>query len=405
VTARCEGAPQIYADDVVPFFLGHVRQHPVPQDSGVVDQHVQAPEELHRLVHHLLRGGKGADIRPVDNCLATLLLDLVDVARAAYDVDRLPDDVAVAIAAAEIDQLAFRLTQRRASEMGRAGQLDRTHRSSNTPGPSSPSAAETSRNPFAARRVSDGKATGLARRTCAPHANGCAPSACQSKAGPRKSSSTSSQNASSVSRPELPRVGVNIQMKYVIYELVGGWARVTLNRPEKRNALSAALLDELASVLWEADEDREVHAVLLRGAGPSFCSGYDLGRDRREDLRIREGASKFRGISSTDDDIWQIERNQRAMMTIFDMHKPVVAQVHGYCLAGGIDLAMLCDLVIAADDARIGFPPARSMGTLPVNMWPRYRRRHRRGPALVGPPPDRRRATRRCCGGGGRCSW
>jgi enoyl-CoA hydratase len=158
-------------------------------------------------------------------------------------------------------------------------------------------------------------------------------------------------------------------MKYVIYELVGGWARVTLNRPEKRNALSAALLDELASVLWEADEDREVHAVLLRGAGPSFCSGYDLGRDRREDLRIREGASKFRGISSTDDDIWQIERNQRAMMTIFDMHKPVVAQVHGYCLAGGIDLAMLCDLVIAADDARIGFPPARSMGTLPVNMW------------------------------------
>lgn len=123
MTARCEGAPQIYADDVVPFFLGHVRQHPVPQDSGVVDQHVQAPEELHRLVHHLLRGGKGADIRPVDNCLATLLLDLVDVARAAYDVDRLPDDVAVAIAAAEIDQLAFRLTQRRASEMGRAGQL------------------------------------------------------------------------------------------------------------------------------------------------------------------------------------------------------------------------------------------------------------------------------------------
>ncbi len=151
-------------------------------------------------------------------------------------------------------------------------------------------------------------------------------------------------------------------MKYVIYELVGGWARVTLNRPEKRNALSAALLDELASVLWEADEDREVHAVLLRGAGPSFCSGYDLGRDRREDLRIREGASKFRGISSTDDDIWQIERNQRAMMTIFDMHKPVVAQVHGYCLGGGTVYGYLTDLTIASDDAYFQMPLPQGFG-------------------------------------------
>ena len=158
-------------------------------------------------------------------------------------------------------------------------------------------------------------------------------------------------------------------MDTILYELVGGWARVTLNRPEMRNALSARLLDELQQVLWEADEDRAVHAVLLRGAGPSFCSGYDLGRDRRDLPRVREGATAFRGISSTDDDIWQIERNQRAMMTIFDMHKPVVAQVHGNCLAGGVDLMMLCDLVIAAEDTRIAFPPARSMGTLPNNMW------------------------------------
>jgi enoyl-CoA hydratase len=158
-------------------------------------------------------------------------------------------------------------------------------------------------------------------------------------------------------------------MDTVIYELVGRWARITLNRPDKHNALSATLLDELASVLWEADEDREVHAVLLRGAGPSFCSGYDLGRDRRTQRRVRDSANKFRGITSADDDIWQIERNQRAMLSIFDMHKPVVAQVHGNCLAGGIDLMMLCDLVIAAEDARIAFPPARSMGTLPINMW------------------------------------
>lgn len=158
-------------------------------------------------------------------------------------------------------------------------------------------------------------------------------------------------------------------METILYELVGGWARITLNRPERRNALSNQLLDELEATLWEADEDREVHAVLLRGAGPSFCSGYDLSRAPRSEERNRPGASKFRGIRSIDDDIWQIERNQRAMMALFDMHKPVVAQVHGNCLAGGIDLAMLCDLVIAADDARIGFPPARNAGTLPINMW------------------------------------
>ncbi|MCJ7438918.1 MAG: enoyl-CoA hydratase-related protein, partial [Acidimicrobiia bacterium] len=125
------------------------------------------------------------------------------------------------------------------------------------------------------------------------------------------------------------------------YELIGGWARITLNRPEKRNALSAQMLDELRAVLWEADEDRAIRAVLLRGAGPSFCSGYDMGRDARTTVRHRDGAKDFRGIRHADDDIWQIEQNQRRMLTIFDMHKPVVAQVHGNVLAGGIDLMVL----------------------------------------------------------------
>lgn len=160
-----------------------------------------------------------------------------------------------------------------------------------------------------------------------------------------------------------------MQPEHLIYEVIDNWARITLNRPDRHNALSVDLLEELAAVLWEIDEDRDVHAVLLRGAGESFSSGYDLTRQKSQRPRFREEASSFRGIRSMDDDIWQMERSQRAMMTIFDMHKPVIAQVHGNCIAGGLDLAMTCDLVIAANDATIGFPPVRKMGTPPQNFW------------------------------------
>ena len=76
-----------------------------------------------------------------------------------------------------------------------------------------------------------------------------------------------------------------------------------------------------------------------------------------------------RGSRSFDDDTWQMERSQRLRMALFDMHKPVIAQVHGYCLAGGTDLATLCDMLICADDARFGFPPGRDLGVLPTQMW------------------------------------
>jgi enoyl-CoA hydratase len=72
---------------------------------------------------------------------------------------------------------------------------------------------------------------------------------------------------------------------------------------------------------------------------------------------------------SPDDDAWRLERAQRYRMALFDMHKPSIAQVHGYCLAGGTDIALLCDMIIAADDAVFAFPPARDLGALPNNMW------------------------------------
>jgi enoyl-CoA hydratase len=158
-------------------------------------------------------------------------------------------------------------------------------------------------------------------------------------------------------------------LQCIEYDLVGNWVRITLNRPERRNALSNRLLAELQEALWEADEDRDVRAVLIRGAGPSFCSGYDLAQPRTEPQRLRSGATRFRGISSIADDVWQLDRTRRAMITLFEMQKPVVAQVHGHCLAGGMDLVMLCDMVVASEDAEFAYPPVRAMGTPPVNMW------------------------------------
>ncbi len=147
------------------------------------------------------------------------------------------------------------------------------------------------------------------------------------------------------------------------YEVEDGRARVTLARPDKHNAMTPRLLEELEHALWEADDDRAVHSVILRGDGPSFCSGYDLtalGGKKREGYRTGR---------SHDDDIWLIEQNNRRIRALWEMHKPSIAQVHGSCLAGGTDLALACDIVIAAEDARIGFPAARAMGALPNNLW------------------------------------
>ncbi|MBO9377104.1 crotonase/enoyl-CoA hydratase family protein [Sphingomonas histidinilytica] len=152
----------------------------------------------------------------------------------------------------------------------------------------------------------------------------------------------------------------------LLYEVRDGTAWITLNRPEKRNALSEPLQEKLNALLWEADEDNRVHAVVLRAAGPDFCSGYDL---QKYDQPIPGQVDHRRGRAKFDDDAWHQERALRLRMALFDMHKPVIAQVHGRCLAGGTDLALMCDMVICADDAMFGFPSARSQGSLPSHMW------------------------------------
>jgi enoyl-CoA hydratase len=135
-------------------------------------------------------------------------------------------------------------------------------------------------------------------------------------------------------------------------------SRITLNRPDKRNALSHGLRSELFTALREADADSSVRVVIIRGAGSCFSAGYDLAQDPSETppwpLSPADGA-------------WA-RHVLRGWFEMMDLSKPIIAQVHGYCLAGGTELATACDLVYVAHDAQIGYPPVRSMSS-PDMAW------------------------------------
>jgi enoyl-CoA hydratase len=156
------------------------------------------------------------------------------------------------------------------------------------------------------------------------------------------------------------------------YEVDRGRARITLNRPEKLNALSLQLEKELNQALWEADDDASVHSVILRGAGRAFSAGHDLGDEVvREELGIHARPGR-RGWDTLENTTWAIERIQANQMAVWDMHKPVLCGIHGYCLGAATNWALLCDLVVATADCRIGHPPARANGIPPGHMWTYY---------------------------------
>jgi len=119
--------------------------------------------------------------------------------------------------------------------------------------------------------------------------------------------------------------------------------------------------------MWEADNDTRVHCVILGGAGRAFCAGYDLTPAPADRTETYEEV--YRKNVTFDDDAWRMEKAQRLRMAIWDMHKPVIGRIHGYCLAGGTDLVLLADMIVAADDTVIGFPPTRAMGSPPAHMW------------------------------------
>lgn len=143
-----------------------------------------------------------------------------------------------------------------------------------------------------------------------------------------------------------------------------GRARIVLNRPQKHNAITPPMHRALHHAIWEADEDPQVHAIVIKGAGPSFCAGFDLGGYERAPEKPAGRSRRY-----LDDDAWEIERGQRLDLAPFDVHKPVIAQVHGHCLAGGTVIALFCDMAICADDATLGFPPSRDLGATPSMMW------------------------------------
>lgn len=145
------------------------------------------------------------------------------------------------------------------------------------------------------------------------------------------------------------------------YGVVDNIAEITLSVPAKRNRLSTVMRGEIVAALRHAGDDDSVRVVLISGAGPSFCSGYDLAPSGEEDERRLDGAADA-GDGGPSRKAGQFSRDcLRDWLTIWDLAKPVVAMVHGHCLAGGTELMSMCDIVFAADNARIGYPALRTL--------------------------------------------
>ena len=158
--------------------------------------------------------------------------------------------------------------------------------------------------------------------------------------------------------------------KSIAYRVEDRVAWVTLSRPEVGNALSMAMRAEVVRALRTAESDGDVAVAVIAGEGPSFCTGYDLKEPygTADDRRARPDWVADRNLSGWSD---QFSRSCLAdWMTLWDLLKPVVAIVHGPCLAGGLEVAAMADIVFAATDARFGYPPLRAMSTPDVPFFP-----------------------------------
>jgi enoyl-CoA hydratase len=165
---------------------------------------------------------------------------------------------------------------------------------------------------------------------------------------------------------------------------------MTLNRPERGNGLTKQLLTELEDCVEAADLDPRVHVILMSGSGKGFCGGYDLVQNAEGQGRLTGNEEGERGStppgSPLDPEViranhdpagtWDLmvdyammSRNVRAFMSLFHCSKPVVCKVHGFCVAGGTDLALCSDLLVIAADAKIGYPPARVWGSPTTSLW------------------------------------
>jgi len=185
------------------------------------------------------------------------------------------------------------------------------------------------------------------------------------------------------------------ELTTMTYEVTGRIARITLDRPERGNGITLEMPRELAACVERANLDPEVHVIALAGNGKGFCGGYDLvasaqgsmaglgehpqGQEAPEgspldplvQMRNHDPSGSWDPVT----DYQMMSRNVRGFMSLFHSDKPVVCKVHGFCVAGGTDMALCSDLLVMADDARIGYPPARVWGTPTTSLWA-----HRIGP-------------------------
>jgi enoyl-CoA hydratase len=161
-------------------------------------------------------------------------------------------------------------------------------------------------------------------------------------------------------------------MAKVLFEKDGRIGRITLNRPGVMNAIDDDLPHELASVVVEADHDRDINVMVLSGAGKAFCAGYDL-------AHYAEGNGPNKVVQDMPWDPLQdfqfMWANTQAFMSLFRAMKPVICKVHGFAVAGGSDIALCADLTIMGDTAQIGYMPTRVWGCPTTAMWV-----HRLGP-------------------------
>jgi len=150
----------------------------------------------------------------------------------------------------------------------------------------------------------------------------------------------------------------------LLVETAGAVATFTLNRPERLNAVTPQMVDELDAALAAALDDDAVRVMRLRGAGRAFCAGYDL---EWAAAAMRDG--DLAGPWDPAADHRLLSRFVNSYMALWRAPKPVVAQVHGVCVGGGSDLALCADLIVCADSALIGYPPARVWGSPTTAMW------------------------------------
>jgi enoyl-CoA hydratase len=162
-----------------------------------------------------------------------------------------------------------------------------------------------------------------------------------------------------------------VEYQSITYQTEGRVATVVLNRPERLNAIDAHMPGEIADAVGRANADDSVHVIVLTGAGRGFCSGYDLkeSAETKGEVTGSQLAGEGGGPWDPMRDFYMMDHNTQCFMSLWRSYKPTVAKINGPAVAGGSDIALCCDLIVMAEDAVIGYPPARVWGCPTTAMW------------------------------------